>query len=116
MLARSAHRPYLAGLQELQELHLEEHGHVADLVQEERAGMGQLDQSGPALRVGAREGATRVAEQLALHETGRDRAAVHLAQRRARPGGGLVDDAREQALAGTRLADDEHWRIHGGVP
>ena len=59
-----SHPPHLALLQRAQELHLHGRRHLADLVQEERAAVGRLEQARPILR-GAGEGALGVAEQLA---------------------------------------------------
>ena len=54
--------------------------HVADLVEEERAAV-RLLEAAAALRDRAGEGALLVAEQLALHELGGHRGAVHLHER-----------------------------------
>ena len=75
--ARAAHARDLPVLQHAQQLGLHGRGHVADLVQEQRAAVGLLEAAAP-LRDGARERALLVAEQLALHELGGDRRAVHL--------------------------------------
>ena len=60
---------------------------------------------------GAREAALLVAEELALHELGRDRAAVDRHERAFAPRAGLVNHARHQLLAGARLARDVHGRL-----
>ena len=54
--------------------------HVADLVEEDRAAVGHLEQA-PLARARAGEGAALVAEQLALDQLGRDRRAVDLDER-----------------------------------
>src|SRR5206468_8666034 len=59
-----ADRPHFARLQEAQELHLQAERQVADLVEQERARMGQLDETHLAARVGAGEGAPGIPEQL----------------------------------------------------
>ena len=56
--SRPPTRPDLALLQHAQELGLEVERQVADLVEEERAAVGQLEQAGPVAR-GAGEGALR---------------------------------------------------------
>ena len=68
---RRADRPHLALLQHAQELDLQRHRHVADLVQEQRAAVGRLEQALVRLH-GAGERAPRVAEQLGLEEIGRE--------------------------------------------
>src|SRR5437660_294922 len=67
----------LAVLQRLEQLGLERHRHLADLVEEEGAAVGQLELA----RLGARragEGAALVAEQLALEQLAGQRGAVDL--------------------------------------
>ena len=64
-----------AGLQRAQQLHLAVGLHLADLVEEERAAVGQLDEPGlGGDRAG--EGALLVTEQLGLEHLARQRAAV----------------------------------------
>ena len=59
--------------------------HVADLVEEERAAVGELELAG-AVAVRAGEGAAGVAEELALEQLGRDRRAVERDEERSRRG------------------------------
>ena len=62
--------------EDAQQLRLQPHGHVADLVEEERAPVA-LPRSVPTRSaLGAGEGAAHVAEELALEELGGDRRAV----------------------------------------
>ena len=76
----------LAGLQRPQHLGLGGQAHVADLVEEEGAAVGDLEQAALAAdRAG--EGALLVAEELALDELGRDGRAVHLDELAARRAG-----------------------------
>ena len=79
----------LAVLQHLQELGLQREAHVADLVEEHRAVVGELELA-RLLLDGAGEGAALEAEQLRLEQLGRQRGAVHLDERLVAPG----DDAR----------------------
>src|SRR5262249_3106956 len=73
--ARRAYRQDLAVLEDAEELGLRIEGHVADLVEEERAALGAPNE--PLVRaVGAREAPPLVTEELALDEAGRDRRAV----------------------------------------
>jgi hypothetical protein len=71
-------------LEHAQELRLEVERQVADLVQEERAVVGELEAPDPS-RDGARERAPLVSEQLALEEPGGDGGAVELDERTAPP-------------------------------
>ena len=77
-------------LQDPQDLGLRPQGHVADLVQEERAAIALLELADPPA-VGPGEGAPLVAEQLALEEVLRDRGAVQRQEGRARPRAVLRD-------------------------
>jgi len=67
--------PDLVLLEDAEELGLEWEGELADLVEEDRAGVASTKQAGP---VGARvgEGAALVAEQLALDQAFGDRGEV----------------------------------------
>ena len=66
-LLAAAHALDDAVLQEAQQLGLQRQRHVADLVEEQRAAVGQLDLADGLLRR-ARERALLVAEQLALEQ------------------------------------------------
>ena len=67
---RRADRPHLAFLQHAQQLHLQRQRHVADLVEEQRAAVGRLEQSLVRLdRAGER--AARMAEQLRFEQIAR---------------------------------------------
>ena len=86
---------------------------IADLVEEQRAAVGDLDQAQLALaRVG--EGAALVAEELALDQRLGDRRAVELDERSARARRAVVQHARDRLLAGAALAGDEHHRHRAG--
>ena len=63
----AADRRHLALLQHAQQLGLQGEGHVADLVEEQRAAVGLAKLPG-AVGDGAGEGAALVAEQLALEQ------------------------------------------------
>src|SRR5438874_13834417 len=97
-------------LEHAQELRLEVERQVADLVQEERAVVGELEAPEPS-RDGARERAPLVSEQLALQEPGGDGGAVELDERTAPPPAQPVNQAGDQLLAGSGLAPDEDRRI-----
>src|SRR5581483_9875325 len=97
-------------LEHAEQLRLRLEGQLADLVEEERAAVGQLE-AADAPRVGPREGALLVPEQLALDERRRERGAVALDERAVPPRAPAVQRAREDALAGPRLSGDEHGRV-----
>ena len=101
------------GLDRAQELHLAIRLHLADLVEEQGAAVGELDQPrlGPD-RAGER--ALLVTEQLGLEDLARERAAVN---RYERPRGSrrvFVDRPGDELLAGAALAQDQYRRIGGG--
>ena len=94
-------------LEHAQELHLKRGGHISDLVEEERAAIGDLEQARLILhRAGER--AAHVAEQRALEEVVVERGAVLHDERLLRAGPVIVDRARDQLLAGAALAVNEH--------
>ena len=106
MQARPAHAADLPLLERPEELALEGQRELADLVQEQGAAVGHLDQ--PRLRLdSAREGTLLVAEQLGLQELLGQRGAV---DGHERLGGALavgVDGPRDELLARPGLAQDE---------
>ena len=65
------------------------------------------------LGVGAGEGAALVAEQLALDQVGRNGAAVEHHERLVGAGAGVVDEMREDVLAGPRLAGQRDGHVGG---
>ena len=97
-----------AGLEHAQQLHLQLHRHLGDLVEEDRAAVGALEEAF-VLPVRAREAAALVAEQLALDELRRDGAAVQRQERRFAPAAdSSCTVVRRQLLAGAALADQQH--------
>ena len=62
-----ADAPELPLLQDAQDLHLQHRAHLADLVEEDRALVGDLDQA-LLVRVGAGERAAHVAEELRIEQ------------------------------------------------
>ncbi len=102
----------LPALEHPQQLALLARRHVADLVEKERAAVGELE---AADTVGARigEGALDVAEELALEDALRNAAGVQREEglrgaRRSR-----MEGARHEALAGAVLASDQHGGVGG---
>ena len=99
-------------LQDAQQLHLHRQAHVADLVEEQRAALGDLEAT---LAGGDRAGerALLVAEQLAFEQLGRDGAAVDGDEGPLAARAGVVDGAGRELLARARFAEDQHARIVG---
>ena len=107
---RAAHALHLACFEHTQELRLKTDVELADFVQEERAAIGHFEAA--LLAVGRTgKGAAFVAKQNAFDEVRGDRAAVlHdegplCALRRA------MNGARNELLAGARLAANEHGEV-----
>ena len=86
---------------------------VADLVQEERPLVGELDLAAAA-RSGARERPLLVPEELALEDPLGEGAAVHDAERPEAPRAPRVDEAGDELLAGAALPGDEDARVGRG--
>ena len=101
---------HLAGLERAQQVGLRREGHVADLVQEERAAGRRLE---AALAAGGRagEGPLLVAEELALEHALRERGAVERDERSAPPRPGPVKRLGDELLARAALATDENRRV-----
>jgi hypothetical protein len=108
-LGRPAQRPHGALLDDAQQLALHGQRQVADLVEEQRAALGGLEE---ALAVFRRtgEGALAVAEELGLQQVLRDGAAVDGDEGLRGARRDLVDGARHQFLAGARFAVQQHRR------
>ena len=92
----------IALLQHAQQLALQLERDFADLVEEQRAAIGELEPA-DAVAHRAGEGAADMAEELALEQFARDRRAVDADQRPVAAAAGLVDGARDQLLAGAGL-------------
>src|SRR5881397_4144984 len=96
-----------------QELRLRLERHVAHLVEEERAAVRRLELP-LAPRDRARERALLVAEELALDQLLAERRTVHLDQRLRAPRAPVVERVRDQLLAGTAPAADQHGHVGVG--
>ena len=85
-------------------------GELTHLIEEDRAAIGGFDAAG---LVGERagEGAAHVTEQLGLDEIRGDGAAVDGDEGAAAAAAVVMDGARDEFLAGARLAEDEHRGI-----
>ena len=98
-----ADRMNLAAFEEAQELRLDGRLELADLVEEQRAALGRADDARKRVdRAGER--AAPVAEELALDELARHGGAVERHERSALDRAVLVDQARDDFLAGAGLA------------
>src|SRR3989449_2611890 len=97
-------------LENAEKLHLRLEGELADLVEEDRAAVSQLEAADAALQ-GAGKGTLHMPEQLTLDQARGDGAAVDLHQRAVATGAAVVDGAGDQLLAGSSLAEDEHAGI-----
>src|SRR5690606_38966876 len=93
-----------------QELRLQIDPELADLVEEDGAAAGRLEGADAPL-LGAGEGAALVAEELALDQVGRDRAAVDHDERAGRARALLVDRLGDGALAGAGLAVEQDGAV-----
>ena len=89
--------------QHAQQARLQVGRHVADLVQEQRAALGLLEAAASQL-LRAGERAALVAEQLGLEQIARNRRGVQRDEGLAGARAVVVQRARDQLLAGARLA------------
>ena len=99
-------------LQGAQQLGLQVERHLAHLVEKERALVRQLEAADLA-RDGAGERALLVAEELAFEQAGGNGGAIQLDEGALAARAQAVDGARQQFLAGSRLALDQHGGIGG---
>ncbi|MNN43615.1 hypothetical protein D3C81_1578610 [compost metagenome] len=110
LLVARAQRRHPALLQYPQQPGLQGQRHVTNLVEEQRAAMGlhqPPDHTAPA-RTGERPLA--VAEQFRLDQPFGDGRAVDRHERLVGPRAGLVQGACDDFLAGTGLAQQQHWQ------
>ena len=107
-----AHREVFPALEHAQQLDLGLACQLPDLVEEQRAAIGQREEA-LAIVDRAGERAAHVAEQLALEQRGGQRAGIDAHHRPIRAQRGVMDGARHQLLAGAALARHQHRRIGG---
>ncbi len=107
LVAAVPHRLDLPVLQRAQQLGLGRGGELADLVEEERPAVGQLE-GARAIRAGRGEGALDVPEELALHQVLGDRPAVSDDEGLLHALAHAVDLFGQQLLARAGLAVDQH--------
>ena len=99
-------------LEDAQQLDLDLERQVANLVEENRRLVGQLEAS-DLPRQGAGERPLLATEQLALEERGGNRRAVHAHHRPFAPPAQLVNFGGEQLLTGPGFAEQQHGGIGG---
>ena len=109
-----AHWAVGVALEQAQQAGLGLERQLADLVQEERAPPGGPDQPIPPL-LGTGEGPSLVAEQLGLDQRAGQRSTVD-GDEGPSPTGLGVQRARDDLLAGPRLADQQDRQRRGGNP
>ena len=103
-------------LEEAQQLRLDVEADVADLVEEEGGAVGGAEDAGKR-RLGARERALAIAEQLALQHVLRDGGAVERMQRPVGAVRGAMNHPRQHLLAGAGLAgEQDRQRRRGDAP
>ncbi len=109
----SAQPRELAVLEHLQQLRLQWRPHLADLVEEHRAVVRELELARLVLdRPG--EGAALEAEQLRLEQLGRQRRAIDFDEGPAASRRSGMNAARHQLLSGAALTTDEHGHVGVG--
>ena len=104
------------GLDGPQQLDLEVHGHIPDLVQHQRAAVGVLKQADLSLGAGSGEGALFITEQLRFQQVGGDRGAVQLHIGLVPPGAEAVDLVGHDLLAHAGFSGDQDRGVGGGHP
>ena len=108
-LLEPAEAPHAARLERAQQLRLQHARQVVDFVEEQRPRPGELEEALLA-RVRSGERAALVAEQLRLEKRFGNRRAIDRDERLVGRGARVVDAAREQLLARSRLADQQNRR------
>src|SRR5215467_551336 len=101
-----------AVLENAEILHLQSRAHLRDLVEEDGAAVGQLEETRLTL-VRAGEGPFFVAEELALHQRLGDGRAVDGDERPLTPIAHLMNGPGDQLFARSRLAGDQHRGVAG---
>jgi hypothetical protein len=109
LASRAAEPAHGALLEDLQQLGLHGERQEPDLVQEDRAAVRRLEQSGLGL-AGIGERAALEAEELGLQQRLGNRAAVDVHERTGGPRATAVDRRGQEPLARPRLAENEDRR------
>src|SRR5690625_3865842 len=110
MLPIAADPLYFTALQGAQQFRLHRQRHLADLVQKERAAVGQLELAGTILS-GTRERPLGVTEQLAFHQVFRQRRAVDVNQWRIRSVGLRVQMTGNNFFADAGFTGNQYREI-----
>ena len=105
----AADPPEALFLEEPEQLRLQPRRHLADFVQEDRSAVGRLEQS-LLLHARVRERPALVSEQLALEELFRERRARDVHERLRRSVACVMNDLRDEILAGSALARQQDGR------
>ncbi len=108
--AVAADRPELALLQHAQQLDLQRHRHLGDLVKQQRSAVGHLHQA-HLVGDGPGERALLVTEELGFHQLAWNRGAVDLDERPHLARAVIVDRRSHQLLARAVLPLNQHARV-----
>jgi len=100
-------------LEDGEELGLETGRKLGDLIEEQGAAVGLLDEAAVRLQC-AGEGAADVAEEFGFKQRLGDARAIHGDEGCSGTRAGVVDDASEEAFACAGFSSDEHGRLDGG--
>ena len=106
-----AERHHFTFRQHAQQTGLQRARHVADLVEEQRAGAGLFEAAAHALGSGAGEGAGAVTEQGAFDQRLGDGGAVDRDERAVRTPAAEMNRSRQHFLAGARLAGQQNRNV-----
>jgi hypothetical protein len=112
-LARAAEPPETATLEDVEQLGLQLGDQVADFVEEDGAGVGQLEKPAFGLAI-VREGTFFVSEDLGMEKTRAEACAADFDERCGCAGGEGVNQMRDPSLAGTCLTDEQDRSIASG--
>ena len=107
---RRSHALDFSRLQHAQQLGLLAHGHVADLVQKNRAPIRQFEAS-DAVGAGIRKSALHVAEELTLKHAFGQAASIHRDQLTRSAQRQNMDRSRDYLFASSVLAGDQNIRV-----
>ena len=113
-LLDAPHRADDVFLEHPQQLGLEAHVHLGDLIQEEGAAGGGLEQAHLAAPLGAGKGTLGVAEEFGFQHIGVEVGAVDGHKDPVPAGAGVVDGLGVQLLAGAALALQQHGGVGDG--
>ncbi|MNN24500.1 hypothetical protein D3C81_1379350 [compost metagenome] len=111
----SAQAQHFALLQHAQQAGLQRYRHVADLVEEQGAGVCCFDQADLAALARAGEGAFLIAEQFTFQQGLGKGGAVDGHEGCLLAGAGIVQALREQLLAGAAFPGDQHGGVGLGI-